>query len=164
VPDDVKEIYRQSRIVRAHLDGPNLDQIAQVLLQPRLDGKLHSGCKLNIVGRENQLHDAASEIRPIHALARSREKDLPDHAADVVVIGVERGTSARIEAKWKPDVHTATVSAPRFTTSRPLISILGATILIPSGLITIIDAPLWIMMPVVSMPGARGVSLTAILF
>src|SRR5215213_8962484 len=74
-----------------------LYQLAQPLLQRALNQELGRGGELVAVGREDELHQAAPEIRAVHALAGRGEEHLLDHVADVVFVARARRAPAAVE-------------------------------------------------------------------
>ena len=87
-PHDIVDAHLQCRVDGFDLDGVDLDRIAQVLLQVALDHELHRGRELRAVPGEDELLQAAAEIRPIHALTRPRQQKLFDQIANVIIFVV----------------------------------------------------------------------------
>src|SRR5262249_27136282 len=97
--------HAQGRVDAVDLNGLDMDQAAQRLLQGSLDQELRGSCELLAVGREHQLREPGAEGRPVHALARRGEQHLLNQVADVIV-GAGRlcGAAAAIEAIGECDV------------------------------------------------------------
>jgi len=58
-----------------------------------------------LFGSKHHSQQSAAEIRPVDALARTGEKQLLDHVANVIVVVGRRRASARIKMKWKIYIH-----------------------------------------------------------
>ena len=68
-------------------DLGDLDLGLQPLLERPLDEQLRGGGDRLAGGGEDELLQAAAEVRAVDALARAREEDAEDHVAHVVVLG-----------------------------------------------------------------------------
>ena len=77
------------------------DQVAEPLLQRALHEELRRRRELGAVGREHELHEAAAEVGPHHALAGRGEQHLLDEAADVRRFVGFGGAAAAVELVGK---------------------------------------------------------------
>src|SRR5438552_7375290 len=101
-------------ILAAHVDVTDHDHIPEPLLQRPLDEKLGRGRQLAAVRREDQLHQARPEGRPVDPFAGRGKQDLLDQLANVVRSWRGSGAASRIDVPGIGDVHQMTSSAPLF--------------------------------------------------
>jgi hypothetical protein len=80
---------------------------------------LQGGRHFGAVGGEDQLKQAAPEIRPVHAFAGVGEQQKLDHVPDMIAVAPTGGPAALVEVEGEGDIHGAPhVAVTRFWVAR----------------------------------------------